>query len=403
MNIIHSQRFRIFWYAHFLIAISLGAMWLSGCSQPTAPTNSGDGQSNAPAPTREIAKTPTWSQASNNLSESQEIKYSNRSLSALELVELRKALELRVLVQVFQAHAHRQDLHPQLQSFIQEAIDSIYSFGTQTRWQELHAKGKAVQEQLADDPDPIVEYYIARSLHSQTKMGEAALAAQRAIRLFRKYSYPSYFVVMSHRIFSESFLSSPDIGIQAGDASRNPMISDYKQAVQHWLQKDLGETGDEHRIVYHIFTKVVKDFPDENDESLAELQEFVTNECQLPPWLQEMIIGQLYSARAWASRGHGYAYSVTENGWKVFQEFGAHSGEHFRKALAINPHFPESAYEMISVSMTGQDKDSPRDWFNRCQKIQFDFGPAYSSLANALHPKWGGDFNAILALANECL
>jgi hypothetical protein len=45
----------------------------------------------------------------------------------------------------------------------------------------------------------------------------------------------------------------------------------------------------------------------------------------------------------------------------------------------------------------------PRVWFDRAVAAQFDFGPAYTLMIDALLPRWGGSHGEMLRFARECL
>ncbi len=122
-------------------------------------------------------------------------------------------------------------------------------------------------------------------------------------------------------------------------------------------------------------------------------------------WLKSVLLGVAETQWAWSVRGSGWASEVTEQGWKGFGEHLKKAREHLLRACELRPEYPEAAAAMIPVAMGGErgQSETPRTWFDRAVEIQFDYAPAYSRLASALSPRWGGSHEEMLALGAECV
>ena len=94
---------------------------------------------------------------------------------------------------------------------------------------------------------------------------------------------------------------------------------------------------------------------------------------------------------AWSARGHGYARSVTPEGWKLFRE-------RLQKAEAVllesKPYASSSPlWGRIYIDVGNGlvwPKERLFEEFNEEIKKERDFNPIYSSMVVFLVPKWGG-------------
>ncbi|MDB5295500.1 MAG: hypothetical protein JWO31_1483 [Phycisphaerales bacterium] len=123
------------------------------------------------------------------------------------------------------------------------------------------------------------------------------------------------------------------------------------------------------------------------------------------PWVLDNLIGRQSIHLAWASRGSGWAANVTPEGWRGFHQHLSTARDHFAAAWKLDPTFPQSAAEMITVAMGDGDalNEKPLDWFARALEAQVDFVSAYDLMRGALLPRWGGSYPEMLQLADACL
>jgi hypothetical protein len=122
------------------------------------------------------------------------------------------------------------------------------------------------------------------------------------------------------------------------------------------------------------------------------------------PWLVAMCEGSLQVRLAWDARGHGYAKSVTQEGWRLFEKHLAAAKACLERAYSLDPARPEAATEMITVARAGAtDKtQGPQFWFERAHHAQSDYSPAHHSMLTSLLPRWGGDYEQMTAFGLRC-
>jgi len=120
------------------------------------------------------------------------------------------------------------------------------------------------------------------------------------------------------------------------------------------------------------------------------------------PWLVGMVCGLYQLEYAWDARGSGFAYTVTEEGWRLFDERLRLAKQYLEKAWEVAPHYPDAPTKMITVSM-GLRTGEERLWFERAVAAQFDFYSAYSSYRWSIRPRWGGSIQQLHAFGLECL
>jgi hypothetical protein len=122
-------------------------------------------------------------------------------------------------------------------------------------------------------------------------------------------------------------------------------------------------------------------------------------------WARETLLGYCEKTLGWKDRGNDWADKVTEAGWKGFAEHLAKARVHLMNAWKLRPDQPEAAAGMIPIVMAGHgfEGDTLRTWFDRAVKAQFDYADAYHAMSWALHPRWGGSYEEMLAFARACL
>ena len=107
--------------------------------------------------------------------------------------------------------------------------------------------------------------------------------------------------------------------------------------------------------------------------------------------------GRLEIEQAWANRGGDYAYKVTDEGWKGFEEHLVRAGEYLLDAWSKNPSNAETAYLMMKVEL-GQGRGLPQmeKWFHRAMKLNTNYYDAAKLMSFYLEPRWyGSDAQAI--------
>lgn len=139
-----------------------------------------------------------------------------------------------------------------------------------------------------------------------------------------------------------------------------------------------------------------------HDERILFIEYF--NEVENPdPWIKEIVLGNHAIKLAWKSRGGGWASTVSDEGWKGFQEYSEEAREHFTKAYELHPEFPDAASMMIKVRMGSKGPVSFREWFDRAVAAKLDHIPAYHKLRWAMRPRWHGSHKELLMFGKECV
>lgn len=124
-----------------------------------------------------------------------------------------------------------------------------------------------------------------------------------------------------------------------------------------------------------------------------------------PKWVQLYLHGWAEKKLAWKERGGGWASTVTDKGWKGFEEHLSKARESLAASWVANPKSPLAATAMISVVMAGagRPEDTERIWFDRAITAQADHVPAYSAIEWAYNPRWCGSYELMLEFGRACL
>ncbi|MBQ6102587.1 MAG: DUF4034 domain-containing protein, partial [Kiritimatiellae bacterium] len=120
------------------------------------------------------------------------------------------------------------------------------------------------------------------------------------------------------------------------------------------------------------------------------------------PWLGLVFRGKAEIDAAWEARGGGWAYTVTDDGWKGFHEHQEKAAEALEKAHALHPEFPNAAAYMVKVSGAGGPGDLDV-WFGRALAAQIDTPYAWTQYRWHNLPRWGGSVERIRRLSKAAL
>jgi hypothetical protein len=117
-------------------------------------------------------------------------------------------------------------------------------------------------------------------------------------------------------------------------------------------------------------------------------------------WLR----GRFYIDKAWRERGNGYADSVTEKGWKGFEEDLEIAERTLIKGWEADPTEIDIPIAMITVCMGRSHQRSDMEvWFNRAMKLNPNSYEAVSAKEYYLEPKWLGSDQQLLDFGRECV
>jgi hypothetical protein len=94
---------------------------------------------------------------------------------------------------------------------------------------------------------------------------------------------------------------------------------------------------------------------------------------------------------AWVARGHGYAKTVTPDGWRLFNERMAKAQSVLEVAEKLRATDPQWSVEMMNVGLAQSwDANRMRDAFERGVQAEPDYYYLYLVYADYLLPKWDG-------------
>ncbi len=120
-------------------------------------------------------------------------------------------------------------------------------------------------------------------------------------------------------------------------------------------------------------------------------------------WVALLYKGMVYIDWAWQARGGGYSDTVSDAGWKLFEERLQVAASSLEKAWRINPHEVRICQEMMRVELgQGQGRDRLELWFERGMKLD----PANYELCRSklyyLLPRWHGSAAELLRFGRFC-
>jgi len=109
-----------------------------------------------------------------------------------------------------------------------------------------------------------------------------------------------------------------------------------------------------------------------------------------------------YEDYAWVARGHGYADTVTDEGWRLFGERIGKAGTVLIEAAKLDAKCPQWYVEFQQVGRAGGlDKEQLRQIFEKGVAFAPDYYYLYQQEAISLLPKWGGAPGDVAAFLDE--
>ncbi len=260
------------------------------------------------------------------------------------------------------------------------------------------APGKEILREMAETAmdagaaDPIVRIYYARILSHYDEMEQSLRIVEEVKVSVLQGTYPA----ITKYCARTWPLMLPHKDRPNGQLRLDPAVI---EAAIIYLEEEAHY--DNQRIVYKPIAGL---FDGADPAGKAALYEAVVRSKTTDPWIRHMIVGRYYVSKACSSRGEDWASKVTPEGWQGFHDYLPRGAAHLRRAWQLRPEYPEAATCMIDVAKLGADPEwSPQDWFYEATRAQLDHNPAYGALRGALLPRWGGSYEEMLALANDCL
>ena len=119
---------------------------------------------------------------------------------------------------------------------------------------------------------------------------------------------------------------------------------------------------------------------------------------KLHPYLSLMLQGEYFMRLAWKMRGGGFADTVTEQGWKGFEENVSRAARFFEEAHKKYPHVPEAAAALIETAhLQNRKQDNKVYYLKKALQSQADYFDAMSSYTWYSRPRWCGSAEGLLA------
>lgn len=113
-------------------------------------------------------------------------------------------------------------------------------------------------------------------------------------------------------------------------------------------------------------------------------------------------LARAYYYYAWSARGSGYADTVTDNGWALFQQRLELSGKTLAEAFSLPTKCPEWYLAMqYLVRDLGSSKEVQAEAFEKAIAFEPDYQYYYRAQAESLQEKWGGEKGELAAFSNK--
>lgn len=102
--------------------------------------------------------------------------------------------------------------------------------------------------------------------------------------------------------------------------------------------------------------------------------------------------GRFFITAAWNARGGGYANTVREEQWKVFNDLLEEAYETLSIAVKSEPYDPQAAVCMLTLGMAaGMPKNTAMELIDECIQKYPTYENAYQGMCVYLLPRWAGN------------
>lgn len=102
-------------------------------------------------------------------------------------------------------------------------------------------------------------------------------------------------------------------------------------------------------------------------------------------------LGEAYVNYGADARGHGFADTVSESGWKLLAERTAKAKQILDEASALPAKDPEWYFAMQTVALGNWEPAARRTLFEQAVKTEAGYYYYYRAYANSILPQWGGE------------
>lgn len=139
---------------------------------------------------------------------------------------------------------------------------------------------------------------------------------------------------------------------------------------------------------------------DQWQQHIARLQRWIKARPQ--SITSRVALANAYYEYAWQARGSGYANSVTDQGWHLFEQRLQQAGQTLMDAAELPAKCPQWYFVMQKVTVASSGgKERARAVFEKAIEFEPDYFGYYRLLAWDLQTKWDGAPGDIGAFANE--
>ena len=345
-------------------------------------------------------KTPAENQPSAVISGPKPIPRGKDTWTQADVQKMRLEWLLRETVDAYLRNEQRDKTKDKaVVQFLQEVCPLAIDLDKPAAGEQLEKEGKALLASGCNDP--MVKMWVGWVLSSNDKPKEAGPLIEEGVQGIEKGAYPKALIYFgAERMLRDWLKSRVPYGPEQA-AWEERIIQSMIQAA------DAGEFRPEEVYLAARFLDNVSSMtPRFRHEFWFMVQKQAASAKHLDPWLTRVITGRAERELAWKDRGSGWAFTVTEEGWRGFGEHLEKARENLAAAWKMKPNWPEAAAEMITVVMGAGGKEpgeTERTWFDRAVAAQMDNIVAYEKLRHALLPRWGGSHRAMYELGKECL
>lgn len=255
---------------------------------------------------------------------------------------------------------------------------------------DLLAAGQKLQSQATDNPDFLMWLGYAYMINDDKKTARTCLD-KAAKEMFKSEDTPA-----CRKFLCGIFLS--DAYDYRDGTSQKTAAATVKYLIEAMNKKEI--TDSESGFIFGVLG--------ENRRSGRMFDMFMkySGEIKQPDeWLIKTCLGYSEVAKAWKSRGSGWADSVTDDGWKGFKHHLGLAEKYLTAAWELRPDRPEAPAKMIAVAVGLGSASNQQDvlWFNRTVAAQVDYLAAYSSLLWYRRPRWCGSYDQMLQIGERAL
>ncbi len=200
------------------------------------------------------------------------------------------------------------------------------------------------------------------------------------------------------KLAPNSILRAQLSGILHSFAPPDDRPRQWEQVQREWLRvlKSVKLAEEDYGCLYDLIVWLNLDDPWDGLDRYFEGRE-------LDPWMRAMIAGLAAIERGWQGRGGGYADTVSQEGWRIFEAEMAKAAQAFNTAIQLHPERPQPYEKLLYV---GLGKNGPREQSELMRKI-LPLKPfsdeAYHNLTWSLLPRWCGPHEILLQLGDEVI